>query len=120
MRSDSSEQQQRAQSALLAIRARAVEHPRFGAKALVVNVTRMLEEENWPPRATAILELFIAWFEGAASVPDPQVRELVARQCVRLAKRLTGPLKDRLFKTLGRLQKDARIRVRKAAEGWEE
>jgi len=67
-----------------------------------------------------MLELFIPWFEGTAFVPGPQVRELVARQCVRLAKRLTGPLKDRLFKTLGRLQKDVRIRVRKAAEGREE
>ncbi|MBC7251947.1 MAG: hypothetical protein H5T62_16920, partial [Anaerolineae bacterium] len=119
LRSESSEEKQHAQSILLRVRARTAEHPRSGATSLVMSVGRMLEEPQWPPALTAILELFIAWTEDAAYVPDPELRESVAKICGRLLRRFEGPNKDRLTKTMDRLRKDVRMRVRKAAEDVE-
>jgi hypothetical protein len=120
LRTKDTDLQQLAQSALLSIRARTAEQPRWGAQALVAGAQRLLEEENWPLKAEEALDLLAGWAEKSSVAPVPHVREAVARICNKLAQRVTGKVGERLNQTLERLRNDVRMRVRKAAAGQED
>jgi len=112
VRSESFNDQQLAKSALMAIRARTIEHPLRGAEALVAGVRRLLEEKEWVPRLGPVLDLFVSWADGASVVPNPDTRKAVARVCSRLSERVSGQSRDNLTAILARLAKDVRMRVR--------